>query len=206
MMEREPNHRHRRHPTFYDDNVGGDANGDAHLPPPNATGWIAFLDQLAAQNPTLNAVRVYMYELDRRTDYAPLLRYAASLGICVLVPLTSRSGPGVLSRTDAAPKCYRYPAALYGYGATCLDEYWDQPNVVARVMGNEVMNDLDSWEAAPCVTRTTVDAVTGVTTTVEVPRTVSPWPAAVRSPSCSARWGRSWRGSGIREGKYPDGC
>jgi len=92
-----------------------------------------------------------MYELDRRTDYAPLLRYAASLGICVLVPLTSRSGPGVLSRTDAAPKCYMYPAELYGYGATCLDGYWDHPNVVAGVVGNEVMNDLDSWEAAPCV-------------------------------------------------------
>ena len=48
-----------------------------------------------------------------------------------------------------APKCY--PRKLYEYGVQCLDRYWDHPNVLAGVVGNEVMNNLDSWQAAPCV-------------------------------------------------------
>eukprot|EP00581_Thalassiosira_minuscula_P017107 CAMPEP_0183718816 /NCGR_PEP_ID=MMETSP0737-20130205/11972_1 /TAXON_ID=385413 /ORGANISM="Thalassiosira miniscula, Strain CCMP1093" /LENGTH=587 /DNA_ID=CAMNT_0025948437 /DNA_START=189 /DNA_END=1952 /DNA_ORIENTATION=+ len=117
-------------------------------PPPyaNLTGWNAVVDQLAAET-SINVVRIY--EMDCRYDYTPFLAHAASLGIYVIVPLTSRSGDGVLSRDALPPKCY--PQKLYDYGKTCLKRYWNVPNVLAGVIGNEVMNDLDAWASAPCV-------------------------------------------------------
>ena len=117
----------------------------------NLTGWNAILDQLSTQTPTLNTVR--LYEMDCRRaynhDYDAFLTHAAQLGIYVLVPLTTRTGGGVLSRDLPAPQCY--PRQLYEYATSCLDAYWDHPNVLAGVVGNEVMNSLDSWQAAPCV-------------------------------------------------------
>ena len=47
------------------------------------------------------------------------------------------------------PKCYH--EKLYNYGKTCIQNFWDYPNVIAGVVGNEVMNDLDAWSSAPCL-------------------------------------------------------
>lgn len=87
--------------------------------------------------------------MDCRFNYSSFLNRAAELGIYVLVPLTTVSGPGVLSRTVDAPLCY--PRKLFEYGATCMDKFWEYPNVIAGVVGNEVMNNLKAWRAAPCV-------------------------------------------------------
>ena len=136
-------HRSRGQDTTSNDDDVGQHNSSPHL---NLTGWNAVLDQLAKET-TVNTVRIY--EMDCRRDCSAFLNHAADLGIYVLVPLTTRSGDGVLSRDDVAPKCY--PRKLYEYGVQCLDRYWDHPNVLAGVVGNEVMNNLDSWQAAPCV-------------------------------------------------------
>ena len=116
---------------------GANNNGPPAL---NLTGWNAVLDQLASEAPAINTVRVY--EMDCRQDHGAFLDRAAELGLYVLVPLTTRSGEGVLSRDEAAPRCY--PRRLYDYGVQCLERYWDHPNVLAGVVGNEVMNSLDS--------------------------------------------------------------
>jgi len=47
------------------------------------------------------------------------------------------------------PKCYH--EKLYNYGKTCIQNFWNYPNVIAGVVGNEVMNDLDAWSSAPCL-------------------------------------------------------
>lgn len=134
---------HRGQDTISSNDDQHDSNSLLDL---NLTGWNAVLDQLASET-TVNTVRVY--EMDCRRDYSTFLDHAARLGIYVLAPLTTRAGDGVLSRDDVAPKCY--PRRLYEYGVQCLDRYWDHPNVLAGVVGNEVMNNLDSWRAAPCV-------------------------------------------------------
>jgi Glucanosyltransferase len=65
------------------------------------------------------------------------------------VPLTSSRGKGVLGRDLLPPQCY--PADLYRYGALCVDTYSRHPNVLAGMIGNEVMNNLLTWQSAPCV-------------------------------------------------------
>mmetsp|Transcript_28076 Transcript_28076/g.61606 ORF Transcript_28076/g.61606 Transcript_28076/m.61606 type:complete len:526 (+) Transcript_28076:899-2476(+) len=110
------------------------------------SGWNAVLEQLASET-YINTIRVY--EMDCRKDYGPFLDRAAELGIYVIVPLTGRSGDGVLSRDAVPPKCY--PRKLYKYGAQCINRYWTYPNVIAGVVGNEVMNNLLTWQSAPCV-------------------------------------------------------
>ena len=139
-------HRSRGQDTTSNDDDDDDDQHDSNSLLNHLTGWNAVLDQLARET-TVNTVRIY--EMDCRRDYSAFLDHAADLGIYVLVPLTTRSGDGVLSRDDVAPKCY--PRKLYEYGVQCLDRYWDHPNVLAGVVGNEVMNNLDSWQAAPCV-------------------------------------------------------
>ena len=114
--------------------------------PPDLSGWNAVLDQLAEET-DVNVIRVY--EMDCRRDYGAFLERAAELGIYVIVPLTSRSGDGVLSRDAVPPRCY--PRKLYRYGIDCIDAYWDRPNVIAGVVGNEVMNNRLTWRSAPCV-------------------------------------------------------
>ena len=109
-------------------------------------GWIKVLEQLANDS-DVNTIR--LYEIDCRFNYSSFLNRAAELGIYVMIPLTTISGPGVLSRTVSAPHCY--PSELFEYGTMCLDKFWDYPNVVAGVVGNEVMNNLKVWDAAPCV-------------------------------------------------------
>ena len=109
-------------------------------------GWNAVLEQLANET-DINTVR--MYEMDCHLDYSHFLKRAAELGVYVIVPFTSVRGPGVLSRDKLPPYCYR--SKLFTYGTTCLEQYWHHPNVLAGVVGNEVMNNLLAWQSAPCV-------------------------------------------------------
>ncbi|KAL7468983.1 hypothetical protein ACHAXS_009212 [Conticribra weissflogii] len=95
-----------------------------------------------------NAIRLYRMYPDQ-VDYSEFLEGAAALGIYVIVPLTSASGHGVLDRTAPAPKCYH--PHLFQYGARALKKYLKYPNVLAGMVGNEVMNDEKAWKAAPCV-------------------------------------------------------
>lgn len=146
----------------------------------DADGWIAVLEQLANLT-QINAVRVYRMDCAPQhkhhkffrkedtfpnggaaaatatatprvlPDYTSFLERAAELGIYAIVPLTAPIGDGVLDRTKAAPRCYN--RTLYEYGVSCLNRlYLRHPNVLAGVVGNEVMNTLDAWHAAPCVT------------------------------------------------------
>lgn len=110
------------------------------------SGWVSVLEQLAS-NSDVNVVR--LYEMDCRFNYSSFLTRAAELGIYVMIPLTTFMGPGVLDRTHAAPVCY--PQKLFDYGVACLDRFWDYPAIIAGVVGNEVMNNLKAWGAAPCV-------------------------------------------------------
>jgi hypothetical protein len=113
----------------------------------HAEGWIAVLEQLAADL-EINAVRVY--DMDCRIDYSLFLNRAAELGVYVIVPFTAVRGSGVLDRNGLPPSgCY--PASLYRYGRTCVDNFGRYPNVLAGTIGNEVMNSLLTWSAAPCV-------------------------------------------------------
>jgi hypothetical protein len=71
------------------------------------------------------------------------------------------AGAGVLDRSLAAPECYR--PKLYQYGTKVVDAiitkvddtksgtYQIVPNVLGGVLGNEVMNSLLHWKAAPCI-------------------------------------------------------
>jgi len=110
------------------------------------SGWNEVLYQLADET-DINVVR--LYEMDCTFDYNSFLETAAKLGIYVLVPFTQSTSDGVLSREKRPPSCY--PQKLYEYGITCVQQYWDHPNVLAGVIGNEVMNDLVAWQSAPCV-------------------------------------------------------
>ena len=112
----------------------------------NAAGWNAVLEQLA-NDLEINAVRVY--RMNCTLDYTPFFKRAAELGIYVIVPLTSASGDGVLDRDLAAPACYT--PELFQYGVSCLEQYLRHPNVLAAMLGNEVMNSLLTWKSAPCV-------------------------------------------------------
>ena len=67
----------------------------------NATAWIGLLEQLNSYELKYNAVR--MYSMDPAADYSEFFRAAARLGVYVMVPLTSRSGEGVLDRNSPAP-------------------------------------------------------------------------------------------------------
>jgi hypothetical protein len=111
-------------------------------------GWIQVLEQLASET-EINTIRVYDMDCQHHQNYDKFLQRAAELGIYVLVPLTASSGSGVLSRDLAAPECYS--RALYHYGTSCLDRFSKHPNVLGGLIGNEVMNSLKTWPAAPCV-------------------------------------------------------
>ena len=113
----------------------------------NETAWIGILHQLESLKLEYNTVRIY--EMDPAIDYSNFMNEAAELGVYVIVPLTAKDGHGVLSRDKAAPKCY--PRKLFRYGVSCLHNYMQYPNVVAGLLGNEVINTLESWPAAPCV-------------------------------------------------------
>jgi hypothetical protein len=114
----------------------------------NATAWVDVLKQLHALDLAYNTVRIY--RMDPALDYSEFFHAAASLGVYVIVPLTAESGPGVLARTRPAPDCYDN-RHLFDYGVACLDNFLQYPNVLAGVLGNEVMNTHDSWTAAPCI-------------------------------------------------------
>ncbi|VEU37493.1 unnamed protein product [Pseudo-nitzschia multistriata] len=124
------------------------------IPPPapvkiDIDGWITVLEQLA-NDTDINAVRIYDMDCYHVDDtYDPFLRRAAELGIYVIVPLTSSEGDGNLSRDTSPPDCY--PQKLFHYGKTCIDKYWDRPNVLMGVIGNEVMNSFTTYKSAPCV-------------------------------------------------------
>ncbi|KAL7518471.1 hypothetical protein ACHAWX_003293 [Stephanocyclus meneghinianus] len=114
----------------------------------NPDAWLKILHQLRDSGLEFNAVRMYrMYP--ERVDYSEFFRGAAALGVYVIVPLTAAAGPGVLDRKLAAPKCYK--SKLFKYGARAIREYLKYPNVLAGVVGNEVMNDEKAWLAAPCI-------------------------------------------------------
>jgi hypothetical protein len=114
----------------------------------NETAWIGILRQLkVGLKLDINAVR--LYRMDPSVDYSGFFDYAASVGIYVIVPLTSDSGAGVLDRDKPAPKCYS--RKLFQYGVASLRNFMQYPNTLAGVVGNEVMNSLSSWLTAPCV-------------------------------------------------------
>jgi Glucanosyltransferase len=116
------------------------------------SGWMAVLDQIA-ETTDVNTVRVYSMNCSaaavHENRYQGFLEHAASLGIYVMVPLTSATGPGVLERTSKAPKCYT--PHLYQHGTRCLSMFLQHPNVLAGLVGNEVMNSVKTWTSAPCI-------------------------------------------------------
>jgi hypothetical protein len=113
----------------------------------DAKSWLAILHQLRDLGLEFNTIR--LYRLHASVDYSEFFRGAAELGVYVIVPLTSAEGPGVLDRKLAAPKCYK--SKLFVYGARAVREYLKYPNVLAGMVGNEVMNDEKAWLAAPCI-------------------------------------------------------
>ena len=85
---------------------------------------------------------------------------ARELGFYVLLPFTSTSGDGVLDRSMEAPTCYS--PELFRYGTKLIDALTIpnngdsvgpsiSPNLLGGILGNEVMNSLAHWKAAPCV-------------------------------------------------------
>ena len=112
-------------------------------------GWIAILKQLRAASSELNTVRLYRIPAEQGRIMDSFYQAAAELGFYVLVPLTSAQGDGVLNRDDDAPDCYQPP--LYHYGVRVIDSVQDHPNVLGGVIGNEVLNSLADWPAAPCL-------------------------------------------------------
>ena len=64
-------------------------------------------------------------------------------------PLTTIPGSGVLSQTNDAPLCY--PQKMFKNGTASMNKFWEYPNIIDGVVGNEIMNNLRSWRAAPCV-------------------------------------------------------
>jgi hypothetical protein len=118
--------------------------------PYDAKGWIAVLKQLREASPYLNTLRLYrlppLLADDGQLDF---FQSAADLGFYLLIPLTDVSGHGVLDRDLVAPKCY--PRRLYSYGIQVLDALQHYPNILAGVIGNEVMNSLQHWHSAPCL-------------------------------------------------------
>jgi hypothetical protein len=122
---------------------------DATIRAYDAEGWIAVLEQLRSASKTLNTIRIYHLDIDAH-DYTEFLERARQLGFYILVPLTTNAGGGVLNRNVAAPYCYS--SALYDHGRRILDMTWSRfPNILAAVLGNEVMNSIPSWNAAPCI-------------------------------------------------------
>jgi Glucanosyltransferase len=113
----------------------------------NEDGWIGILKQLRKASPELNTLR--LYHIHPGTTMTRFYQAAADLGFYLLVPLTSAQGNGVLNRDDDAPNCYR--PELYHYGAQVIDSVRDHPNVLGGILGNEVMNSLADWPAAPCI-------------------------------------------------------
>ncbi|KAL7490517.1 hypothetical protein ACHAWT_000218 [Skeletonema menzelii] len=113
----------------------------------NSTSWIDILTQLDALKLEYNTVRIY--SMDPTIDYSDFFHAAAKLGVYVIVPLTGRSGDGVLDRNKAAPKCYT--RQLYEYGISAINNYLRYSNVLAGLIANEVMNAEDTWSAAPCI-------------------------------------------------------
>lgn len=116
-------------------------------------GWIRVLHQLSALELKYNTVR--LYSMDPSIDYSAFFHEAASLGIYIMVPLTSSKWYGVLNRDVAAPACYT--EQLFQYGVASLNNFLRYPNVLAGVIGNEVVNSLESWIAAPCLKAYTRD-------------------------------------------------
>lgn len=127
-----------------------DAHDRRHRHGYDPRAWLAVLRQLRIDlGLEFNAVRLYRLRPEH-VDYSEFFLGAASLGVYVIVPLTSASGDGVLDRDAPAPGCY--PRRLFEYGASALsDQYLRHPNVLAGVVGNEVMDGGMHFGAAPCV-------------------------------------------------------
>ena len=131
-------------------------------------GWIAVLEQLAADTTAMNTVRLYQLNCTVAIPkYDAFFQRAAELGFYVIIPLTTVTGDGVLNRNHAAPLCYN--RTLYQYGTTCMDLMARHANILAGMIGNEVMNALKTWPAAPCIKAYARDlksyAATAATTT-----------------------------------------
>lgn len=115
----------------------------------NATGWISILKQIRDSSNDVNTVRLYRLAPVTDVDYTEFFKAAAELGFYIIIPLTSIRGAGVLGREVPAPNCYS--PALYQYGTQLIQELRSFPNVLGGVLGNEVMNSVESWTAAPCI-------------------------------------------------------
>ena len=99
---------------------------------------------------TFNAVRMYEMRHPDMVDYSDFIIGAAQLGIYIIVPLTTAAPDmGDLDRQQLAPRCY--PQKLYEYGIKSIREYSKYPNVLAGMVGNEVMDRPKTWSAGPCV-------------------------------------------------------
>jgi len=113
----------------------------------NEQGWIAVLHQFHDLGLKYNTIR--LYRTDPNIDYSGFFNEAANLGIYVIVPLTGAEGSGVLDRNKVAPNCYN--PWLFGYGVDSLENFMRFPNILAGVIGNEVINTLEAWHSAPCL-------------------------------------------------------
>lgn len=118
-----------------------------HNRPYDVRGWVAILQQIRDASPLVNTIR--LYSIDASRDYSEFIETAAKLGFYLLIPVTSNSGGGVLNRNLAAPKCYK--KKLYQYGYKVIKKTYHHPNILGYVLGNEIMNSLESWQAAPCI-------------------------------------------------------
>ncbi len=115
----------------------------------DAKAWLAILKQLRVDlGLDFNTVRLYRIN-PVQVNYREFFDGAAQLGIYVIVPLTTADGAGVLDRTLPAPTCYN--GNLFAHGASAIVEYLKSPNVLAGIVGNEVLNDEEAWQAAPCI-------------------------------------------------------
>jgi len=119
----------------------------------NPMGWIEILKQLRQASTELNTLRLYRIHPDNVGSSKMMdvfYEAAAEYGFYLLLPLTSDEGDGVLNRDEDAPNCYTPP--LYRYGINIINSvHQKHPNVLGGILGNEVLNSLQDWNAAPCL-------------------------------------------------------
>ena len=90
--------------------------------------------------------------MDADASHDKFMKFTQSKGLYVIIPLTPANGP-VLDEHGTPPlgpsTCY--PSALLAYGQKVINQFSTYNNVLAYMVGNEVLRDADRWKAAPCV-------------------------------------------------------
>jgi len=129
--------------------------------------WQGAIDNIVSLT-GVNTVRVYnidpevhIGQFQVNNSYDTFMAYAESKGLYVVVAITP---PGftpwtycVLNRNGVPTGGYPggpdncYPWCLLTYGQAVIRQFAKYPNTLMFVVGNEVMNDANTWKAAPCV-------------------------------------------------------